>query len=384
MRGGDRRPAAPAAAILTLAICGLAVASYLTYLHVRLHCDPSYVSVCAFGQRVNCETVAASSYSVFLSLPVSVWGILGYVVLAVLAAADLRDPSGPGRAGLLAPYGILLGVVSAVLAAVSSFEIGAICLLCTATYAINWTVMAIGLAMARRRGGLVRSVAAEAGQGGARLGPVLFGLGVALVAVAALRIGYPRYWEMASWRYEAGVERGVDDDGYPWIGAADPAVVVHEYTDYECPHCRLAHLKLRRLVADHPEELRLVRHDYGRMRCAPNDAKKRLSKCDMVRAAICAAREGRFWAWNDAVMASPRPLQGTRRETYIIDTAKSLGMDAAALDECMYSAETIDRAQEIFRETRKRRILDTPGYVVDGRRIEPSEVIGTIEDLLSP
>lgn len=54
-------------------------------IHVFVHTDPSYHSVCAMSDGVNCETVAVSPYSVFAGLPVSVWGIAGYVVLGGLA-----------------------------------------------------------------------------------------------------------------------------------------------------------------------------------------------------------------------------------------------------------------------------------------------------------
>jgi uncharacterized membrane protein len=61
-------------AFVLLSLLGVAVAIELTRIHVFVHIDPSYHSVCAMSEGLNCETVAVSPYSVFAGLPVSVLG----------------------------------------------------------------------------------------------------------------------------------------------------------------------------------------------------------------------------------------------------------------------------------------------------------------------
>ena len=65
----------------------------LARLHVNVHTDPDYQSYCAMSERVNCDTVALSDYAVFLGLPVSLWGLLGYVFMGALAVWGLRGHS---------------------------------------------------------------------------------------------------------------------------------------------------------------------------------------------------------------------------------------------------------------------------------------------------
>ena len=60
-------------AFVLLCLLGLGVSIELSRIHVFVHTDPSYHSVCAMSEGVNCETVAASPYSVFAGLPVAVW-----------------------------------------------------------------------------------------------------------------------------------------------------------------------------------------------------------------------------------------------------------------------------------------------------------------------
>lgn len=362
---------------------GLGLSGWLTYLHVRLHYDPTYVSVCAFGERLNCETVAASSYAVFAGVPLSIWGMLGYLVLGLLAHRAARGDAGDSHLdGLLAAYGVVLGLVSVALVFVSSFVIGAVCLLCTATYVTSWFVAVVAIRRARQRGGVLHRLRADLGALGRRPQRIAVPAAVLIVGALALELGLPRYWELASWRGASWGTTGVDDDGYPWIGAAHPELTIHEYLDYDCPHCRATHRKLRRVLLPYADRVRIVRHDYARMTCLPNDAKQRRSRCAMARAGFCAADTGRFWEWSDAAVAYPRPLNGPGRDSFVLELAARLGFDRDRFDDCMFSDATIARAQAVFREARKRGVKDTPSYAVDDRVLDAAELLALIDERL--
>jgi len=87
-----RRRAGSVARAARVALCcvGLALSLELARLHVKVHLDPTYRSLCAISAKFNCETVATSEWSVFAGLPVAVYGILGYLAMGALAAIGLR------------------------------------------------------------------------------------------------------------------------------------------------------------------------------------------------------------------------------------------------------------------------------------------------------
>ena len=203
-----------------------------------------------------------------------------------------------------------------------------------------------------------------------------------LIALAAW-FSHQRFWGPQAWRYGYDeAPRGLEEHGYPWIGAEKPVITVHEYIDYECPHCPQAHRRMRMAMRSHLNEVRLVRHDFARMPCVPNDKERRRSSCAMARAAFCASKQGRYWEWNDRVMENPRPLTGPKRKNYIEDTAREMGFDANSFDACLYERETIEMAQGVFKDTRKRRISETPMYLVDGKKLTLVEVIDLIDERL--
>jgi protein-disulfide isomerase len=101
-----------------------------------------------------------------------------------------------------------------------------------------------------------------------------------------------------------------------------------------------------------------------------------------VRAGICAADQGAFWRWNDAVMSNPRPLTGPKRDTYAAEIARALGLDVAAFEACLTESRTIERAKAIWSEARRHRVSDTPTYIVDGKRMDAVKLSELLDERL--
>ena len=130
-------------AVAVLALAGLAVAGYLTWVHYA-----GLEPICAGGPG-GCEKVQSSHYAELAGVPVALLGAIGYAVIL----ASLALPAEAGRV-----VGALTALVgfgfSAWLTYMELFEIDAICQWCVASAAI---MTALALATA------TRLVPAEAG-----------------------------------------------------------------------------------------------------------------------------------------------------------------------------------------------------------------------------
>jgi uncharacterized membrane protein len=127
--------------VAVLALLGLAVAGYLTYVHYA-----ELKPICA-GGGAGCERVQNSRYAELAGIPVALLGLIGYALIL----ASLWVPGEAGRLGgavlALAGFGF-----SAYLTWLELFEIDAICQWCVVSAVLmsalavstSWRVLAYG------------------------------------------------------------------------------------------------------------------------------------------------------------------------------------------------------------------------------------------------
>ena len=365
------------AAAAVLCAVGLAAAAELTHVHVQAHLNPQTESFCALSETVNCDTVAReTAYSVFLRVPVSVWGIVGYLAMGLTAVWGWRARERAAPTGALAA---LVGVstsVSLVLGSISAFVIRSVCILCLLTYTVN-TALAVLCAILLRRQGLPASVRAARGWA-TRNGQTSLGLAAAGVGVVALLIGfYPRYWLAPAHATAAelnrkalqnltadGIPTGVTEEQHHWIGARSPELTIEEFSDYQCPFCSHAHAALRALIRAHPDKLRLVhRHfplDHHCNPVIPGPFHPRA--CYFAAVAACAGQQNKFWEANDYLFQhghAEAPLE-------LAAFAAATGVAQAKLESCV--KEQADRLLKAdLAEGNRLRIVGTPTFRINGK-----------------
>jgi vitamin-K-epoxide reductase (warfarin-sensitive) len=79
----------PVRLALVFSLGGATVAAYLVRLHAAIAGNPKR-GLCTFTDTVSCDKVLASPYAAIGPIPVALVGVLGFVVLAALAAWRLR------------------------------------------------------------------------------------------------------------------------------------------------------------------------------------------------------------------------------------------------------------------------------------------------------
>ncbi len=357
--------------VLLLAVAGIAVSVELTRIHVSTHTDPEFHSICALSEEVNCETVALSPYSVFLGLPVSVWGIIGYLFLAGLAISGIpkRRLHDTWPCGGLLALSVFFFTGSAVLAYISFFRIDSVCLFCAASYVINTVLLILSIAaVARRRLHPLKAVAADVG---AMLRRPLLLAGVVLALAAAVGgtvLGVAPYWRGVGWDDLPELPSGVDEHGHHWIGAKKPEVTIVEFSDYECPHCRKAHRTTRALAARYPDKIRLY-HRHLPLDSACHPRMKRMFHqfaCHFAKAVECAGAEGKFWEMNDALFSIQNKIKSKDVDVNLL--AVQIGLDRSAFKQCMASDEPMAAVKEDLDAAMEMGLRGTPTYLVNGRK----------------
>jgi len=339
--------------ILFLAATALgAVGVVLSALLARQHAAAyaGLASACNINAFINCDRVATSRWSVFLGLPVAVWGLLGYGLIAITAAIGLRRArEGSWPAGALFALSAAAAATSVVLALVSELLIGALCLYCAGSWLVAFALLAVAWSACRPEGvaAAVRAdVALFAGRPLLTLG-TLVAMGV-LVGISAR--AQPHYWEAPPASAAAP----------PVAPRSGPTIIV-EFSDYECPFCAKAHDELKALVASRPDVKVVKRHFPLDASCNPMIKRTMHPEaCRLARAAICAERQGRFPEMDDALFANQqakRPVE---------ELAGAIGLDLPAFRACLTAPETARRLSEDVATGIQIGLRATPTYVVNG------------------
>jgi len=343
-----------------LAALGLVLASVLAVEHARAHAGAT--TFCAINDFVNCDRVATSGWSVVLGLPVAVWGGFAYGLALLLSIAGLRSgrPHATWPAGLLFVLGALAAAVAVALALVSELAIGALCILCAASWLVSGALFATSwrathpdgvaaalradLALLRRR--LPRTAAIV----------VAGGACVALVC-AAYRAGGSPYWDHAAAPRAARPASPAAPGAAPSGG---PTVVV-EFSDYECPFCAMAHEETNALLATRPD-VRLVRRNFP-LDTACNPLLKRQmhpGACGLAAAAICAEEQGKLEPMSDAL------FRNQKQKLPLDELARQVGVEPKAFQACLAAPSTERRLRQDIDAGIAIGIKATPTYVLNG------------------
>ena len=368
--------------ILGLCLVGLFLSIYLAVSHYRVHTDMGFQSFCALSKSINCDTVSQSPYSILGPLPVAVWGVAGYGFFLLLLVFAVFPSAGRRRVwALCLATAIIFSTGSTAFAAISSLLIGSYCILCIATYAINFLLVYFTWIIRRRfradrpGSGLVNDLRFLWQERRFSI-PVFTAFAAGILAAL---LAFPAYWQVVPPVAAASIQTGITAEGLPWIGAENPVLDIVEFTDYQCFQCRKMHYYLRVLVARHPDKLRLTHCNY------PMDHKFNpivtepfhVGSGQMALLAIHAAANGRFVELNDLLFAKA----ATGQAIDLAAVAREVGIDPLGLQQALTHEPYNRHLLRDIRQGMKLRIAGTPSYWINGSVYEgriPPEVLKPI------
>jgi protein-disulfide isomerase len=353
---------------LLFCLAGLGLSVLLEQLHFKVHTDPAFHSFCAIDRTVNCDIVARSPYAVLFGVPVAAWGIFGYALAALVSLWGALARRKLLAAGCALYLAILFTASSAVLGTVSAVLVTAVCILCLASYLANLLFLTCALVIGRGVG--LRAALSEPLRFlRQRTGRALFILVILASCVAVVVAAHPSYWKTASATSRTHptaptLPNGIEPGGGHFIGAEKPTITLVEFSDYECPYCRLAHTQLRSLLERYPTQLRLVHRHYPLDQSCNSSLKAPMHEnaCFAAMVAECAGRQDRFWQANDYLFAEARTLHARPNS----EIAHDLGLDAKVFETCLREEGPRSVAFDVD-EGNRLGIQGTPTFFTEGQ-----------------
>jgi protein-disulfide isomerase/uncharacterized membrane protein len=371
------------AGVLGLCLAGIGLCVYLAISHYRIHTDLYYQSFCAITRAINCDTVSQSPYSVLAGAPVSVWGLFGYSGFSVMALISTLHAE-PGRRmwTMCQATALAFCMVGLAFAAVSSFLVKSYCIVCIATYAVNFALVFVTWIIRRRfhAGSFLSALAEDIRFLWSKRAVSAPLLGMLAMGLTATVIAFPAYWKIGPEDRGQGISGGLTEDGAPYIGAANPLIEIVEFTDYQCFQCRKMHYYLRTLVARYPEQIRLTHrnypmdHEFNPIVTEPFH----IGSGRMALLAVHAAMTGRFLEMNDLLFR--KTAEGNDID---LDAIRREIGDEVDLGQALTHPPYLEHLLRDIRYGMKLRVMGTPAFLIDGKVFTgsiPAEVLKALVD----
>lgn len=277
---------------MALAFAGIFVAGVLSMGHALNLKVP-----CRAGGGCDAVMNHPTSMDPIFGQPVAFFGFGAYLVLALLAL--VRAMQGSEMSGKAVGLGVLISGLGTLISFgytyVAMFTIQATCDWCLASAAIMTLSFITHAAMANvEGGGAVRRKTDVALAGVLALatvaGLVLQGYNLAQQGTAGIRSANQAF--LADKKIEYFTPEDV-----PFLGSKDAPLVVVEFGDLTCPHCRESYHKMKALVSTHPDKVKFVFRHFPLI--SPDHVNSGLAAIYVE----LANEKGQFWRALDVIYA---------------------------------------------------------------------------------
>jgi protein-disulfide isomerase len=117
-------------------------------------------------------------------------------------------------------------------------------------------------------------------------------------------------------------------------GAPDPAVVIVQYGDYDCPHTRAAQAVMEKLLREFASVSLVFRH-FPLRQIHPNAE-------SLARIAEASTQQGKFWEMHDRLMTHRRAID----ESDVLKDAREVGVDMERVRDDIAAGDAIAKRIE--------------------------------------
>lgn len=161
-------------------------------------------------------------------------------------------------------------------------------------------------------------------------------------------------------------------------GSAQAKVTIVEFSDLQCPACKMAQPILTDLKKRFPENIRFVFRHYPLVSIHPN-------AMPAAQFAEGVGRAGKFWQIHDLLyekQAEWSELQGAELEKKFNEYATSLGITTPDAKNWMSESATFEKVNADVSDGNALNINSTPSFFVNGRKIDAQNLSAEVEKLL--
>jgi len=163
-------------------------------------------------------------------------------------------------------------------------------------------------------------------------------------------------------------------------GPDDAKVTVVEFSDFQCPACRATYPLIKELINKYPNEVRVVYRHF------PLNTIHPYAQIG-AQAAVAAGEFGKFWEMHDLLFEKQAEWTSVQNEQaardILITYAEQLTIDKQQFSEKIDSESVRNVVNQDLSYAVQQGLDSTPTLFVNGQQTAPSQLLTTVENLLT-
>lgn len=345
-----------------------------------------FKSFCNINQAMNCDLVAASPWAqLIFELPIASFSAGWFLALFLISLFAHNRLWRRESIRALASMSVLGLLISIPYLCVMALELKTFCLLCLFIDGLNLLAVVFSLALRPEFFSKHSTTAPQWRTFGIVIGCSL------LFTVVGLKASFDQV-TYSSKDLNGSVQAVLSTPvlpvqattEFPSIGPENAPITIVEFSDFQCPFCRIAAFSLNSAINRFPGKVRVVFRNFP-LDAACNPLMQQSMHpvaCEAARVAVCAHKQGKF----EEVYKELFEQQASFAPGKAVQIAEKLGLDSNTLRGCLDSPEVKSAIGRDLEEAGTLGVQSTPVFFINGHRIEgarPAAVwIQVIEKLL--
>ncbi len=359
--------------VIIVAILGVLNALKLTQVYLNANFIPEAApSFCSISETIDCDGVAKTAYSAYFGIPLAIYGLGFYLAILFFAFMDRLKKIKPLKFlevfknpnSYIFSLSVLAVIGSIALAYISSHVIYKICLLCYFTYLLNILLFVFS----KQDKSMLEHIKISVNDLISALKDPFYRSLAMTLAFMAFIVLYTTntYGFLAPQTPKSKFQKEFKmfkKNNYKVKGniLGDPRgrVILHEYTDFQCPFCAVSNSMVHKLAND-LDNILIIHHDFPLDKDCNKIMKNQGHKnsCLFAKYSKAAKLQGKYWDFNSALFDQNEHLT----EEKVLQIAESIGLDVKKLKTDAYSQKIKDNLQHDINKAADQGLEATPSY----------------------
>jgi protein-disulfide isomerase len=342
--------------VLFSSVVGFASSIYLTQHFYEVRGGTGgFKSLCNISATMNCDVVAASKHSEFVAgIPLSAfttgWFMALFIVAMIVWLASGNLAREAKRAAL-------------------AMSLVGLCLFCLVVDGANLLALIGALLMKPEKPSPTQMI--DWGKWRAFAGTILGCMFVCIVLLKSFDVT-PKDAAASEDELVSSILSGPAlavgaGTEYPSMGQAGAPITIVEFSDFQCPYCKMAAVILKSVMDRYPHDVRLVFRNFPlSIECNPSGHNMHPYSCEAARVALCAQAQGKFKEAYEAIFENQEKLAPGAAIKFVTDA----GVDPGALSNCLAKSDVGLAIQKDVQEGLQLSVQSTPTLFINGHKID--------------